>query len=331
MADKVTKRYLLPADYMADPSVHVFDGKIYIYPSHDWESAAPDDDFGSEYDMKDYHVLTIEGDDPMTSPVKDWGVALDIKDVPWARRQLWDNEVVKGRDGKYYMYFPAKDKTDIFRAGVAVSDSPTGPFKAMPDPIRGSYSIDYAILHDDDDEYYMYFGGIWGGQLQRYEDNLAKDCGTSYPADGQPAIPARVVKLSKDMLQFGEEPKPVVLLDEDGTPIKVEDNERRFFEASWMHKYNGKYYFSYSTGDTHKLCYAIGDNPYGPFTYKGVILTPVFGWTTHHCIVEFKGKWYLFHHDSGPSKGINRLRSLKVCELKYNEDGTIRTIEGLDE
>ena len=162
MADKVKKRYLFPEDFMADPSVHVFDGKLYIYPSHDWESAAPDDDFGSEYDMKDYHVLSLEGPDPMTSPVKDNGVALDIKDVPWARRQLWDNEVVKGRDGKYYMYFPAKDKTDIFRCGVAVSDSPTGPFKAMPDPIRGSYSIDYAILHDDaDDEYYMYRSSSW--------------------------------------------------------------------------------------------------------------------------------------------------------------------------
>ena len=122
----------------------------------------------------------------------------------------------------------------------------------MPDPIRGSYSIDYAILHDDaDDEYYMYFGGIWGGQLQRYEDNLAKDNGTSYPADDQPAVPARVVKLAKDMLQFAEDPKPVVILDENGKPITVGDNERRFFEASWMHKYNGKYYFSYSTGDTH--------------------------------------------------------------------------------
>lgn len=331
MADKVKKRYLLPSDYMADPSVHVFDGKLYIYPSHDWESAAPDDDFGSEYDMKDYHVLSLEGDDPMTSPIKDWGVILDIKDVPWARRQLWDNEVVKGRDGRYYMYFPAKDKTDIFRIGVAVSDSPTGPFKALPDPIRGSYSIDIAVLHDDDDEFYMFFGGIWGGQLQRYEDNLAKDCGTSYPADGQPAIPARVVRLSNDMLQFAEDPKPVVLLDKDGTPIKVEDNARRFFEAAWVHKRGGKYYFSYSTGDTHCLCYAIGDSPYGPFTYQGKILTPVIGWTTHHSIVEFGGKWWLFHHDSAPSQGINRLRSLKVCELTYNEDGTIRTIEGMDE
>ena len=95
-----------------------------------------------------------------------------------------------------------------------------------------------------------------------------------------------------------------------------------------MHKYNGKYYFSYSTGDTHLLCYAIGDNPYGPFTYKGVILTPVIGWTTHHSIVEYKGKWYLFHHDSVPSGGKTWLRSMKVVELEYNPDGTIKTIEG---
>ena len=329
MAKKVEKRYLLPSDYMADPSVHVFDGKLYIYPSHDWDSDAPDDDFGSEYDMKDYHVLSLEGADPMTSPVVDHGNALDIKDIPWVGRQLWDCDVVKGKDGKYYMYYPAKDKTDIFRVGVAVSDSPVGPFVPEKDPIRGSYSIDIAVL-EDSGEYYMYFGGIWGGQLQRYENNMAKDCGTSYPADGQPAIPARVVKLSEDMLQFAEAPRPVVLLDEDGSPIKVEDNERRFFEAAWTFKKDGKYYFTYSTGDTHKLCYAVGDNPYGPFTYKGVILTPVVGWTTHHSIVEFSGKWWLFHHDSVPSKGINRLRSLKVCELEFDENGGIVTVEGID-
>ena len=78
------------------------------------------------------------------------------------------------------------------------------------------------------------------------------------------------------------------------------------------------------------LCYAIGDNPYGPFTYKGVILTPVVGWTTHHGIIEFKGKWYLFHHDSVPSGGRTWLRSVKVTELEYNEDGTIKTIEGTE-
>ena len=79
-----------------------------------------------------------------------------------------------------------------------------------------------------------------------------------------------------------------------------------------MHKYNGKYYFSYSTGDTHFLCYATSDTLYGPFTYQGVILTPVIGWTTHHSICEFKGKWYLFHHDSQPSGGRTWLRIAAV-------------------
>ena len=95
-----------------------------------------------------------------------------------------------------------------------------------------------------------------------------------------------------------------------------------------MHKYNGKYYLSYSTGDTHLLVYAIGDNPYGPFTYQGVILTPVLGWTTHHSIVEFKGKWWLFYHDASLSGGKTHLRSVKVAALEYRPDGGIVTIDG---
>jgi len=329
MADKVQKRYLFPEDFMADPSVHVFNGKLYIYPSHDWESGVPEDDFGSHFDMKDYHVLSIEGPDPMTSPVKDHGCILKKEDIPWVGRQLWDCDVAC-KDGKYYLYYPAKDKTDIFRFGVAVADRPEGPFKPLPNPMIGSYSIDVCVL-EDKGEYYFYFGGIWGGQLQRYRDNKALDTGTTYPADDEPAIPARVARLRDDMLEFAEAPRPVVILDKDGKPLTAGDNPRRFFEASWVHKYNGKYYFSYSTGDTHFLCYAIGDNPYGPFTYMGQILTPVVGWTTHHSIVEYGGKWWLFHHDSVPSGARTWLRSLKVCELKYNPDGTIRTVEGLDE
>jgi hypothetical protein len=134
--------------------------------------------------------------------------------------------------------------------------------------------------------------------------------------------------MSDDMLEFAEEPRDVLIVDKDGNPLKAGDHDRRFFEASWLHKYNGKYYFSYSTGNTHFLCYAIGDNPYGPFVYQGVILSPVVGWTTHHSIVEIKGKWYLFHHDSVPSGGKTWLRSMKVVELEYNEDGTIKTIDG---
>jgi len=318
-----TPKYLVPNDYMADPAVHIFNGKLYIYPSHDRESGIPENDNGDHFDMKDYHVFSL--DDVENGKATDHGVVLDVKDIPWAGRQLWDCDVAH-KNGKYYMYFPLKDKNDSFHIGVAVADRPEGPFIPQPDPIRGSYSIDPCIL-EENGEYYMYFGGLWGGQLQRYRDNKALES-AAFPADNEPAIPSRVAKLSKDMLQFAEEPRPVIILDKNGKPLTSGDNEHRFFEASWIHKYKGKYYFSYSTGDTHRLCYAIGDSPYGPFTYQGVILTPVVGWTTHHAIVEFKGKWYLFHHDSVPSGGKTWLRSLKVVELEYNPDGTIQTIEG---
>ena len=317
-------RYLVPEDYMADPAVHIFNGRVYIYPSHDWDSGAGANDNGDHFEMRDYHVFST--DDIMEGKVVDHGKVLDVDDIPWAGRQLWDCDVAE-KDGRYYMYFPLKDKNDVFHIGVAVSDRPEGPFTPMPDPIRGSYSIDPAIFREGDD-YYMYFGGLWGGQLQRYRDNKALEEPHLEP-DEMPAIPSRVVKLSDDMLQFAEEPRPIVILDpETGEPLKAGDNSRRFFEASWMHKYNGKYYFSYSTGDTHRLCYAVGDNPYGPFVYQGCIMTPVVGWTTHHAIVEHKGRWYIFHHDCVPSGGKTWLRSLKVAELEYDDEGRIKTIDG---
>ena len=317
-------RYLVPEDYMADPAVHIFNGRVYIYPSHDWDSGAGENDNGDHFEMRDYHVFST--DDIMEGEVVDHGKVLDVDDIPWAGRQLWDCDVAE-KDGRYYMYFPLKDKNDVFHIGVAVSDRPEGPFTPMPDPIRGSYSIDPAIFREGDD-YYMYFGGLWGGQLQRYRDNKALEEPHLEP-DEMPAIPSRVVKLSDYMLQFAEEPRPIVILDpETGEPLKAGDNSRRFFEASWMHKYNGKYYFSYSTGDTHRLCYAVGDNPYGPFVYQGCIMTPVVGWTTHHAIVEHKGRWYIFHHDCVPSGGKTWLRSLKVAELEYDDEGRIKTIDG---
>ena len=318
-----TPRYLVKDLYTADPSAHVFNGKIYIYPSHDVESGIPENDNGDHFDMRDYHIFSM---DSIDGEVTDHGVALAVKDIPWAGRQLWAPDAAY-KDGKYYLYFPLKDKNDIFRIGVAVSDRPEGPFVPQSDPIKGSFTIDPAVLQDNDKDYYIYFGGLWGGQLQRYRNNKAIE-NPAEPADNEDALCARVAKLSDDMLEFDEEPRDILILDEDGKPLTAGDHDRRYFEGPWMHKYNGKYYFSYSTGNTHKLCYAIGDNPYGPFTYGGVILTPVVGWTTHHSIVEFEGKWYLFHHDSVPSGGKTWLRSIKVVELEYNEDGTIKTIDG---
>lgn len=307
--------------FTADPSAHVFEGKIYIYPSHDIDAGIPQKDDGSHFDMRDYHVFSM---DKIDGEVKDHGVALDIKDIPWAGRQLWAPDAAY-KNGTYYFYFPAKDKEDIFRIGVATSASPAGPFKPEANYIEGSYSIDPAVF-EDNGTYYMYLGGIWGGQLQRWSTRTYNP-DDEYPADDQPALLPKIARMSNDMLRFDEELKDVQILDENGELIKAGDNDRRFFEAAWMHKYNGKYYFSYSTGDTHFIAYAIGDNPYGPFTYQGKILNPVIGWTNHHSIVEFEGKWYLFYHDSTLSGGTTHLRNIKVTELTHNPDGTIQTID----
>jgi hypothetical protein len=139
------------------------------------------------------------------------------------------------------------------------------------------------------------------------------------------AISPRIAMLNKDMKSFAE-PVKEIQITENGKQFTEKENDKRFFEAAWMHKYNGKYYFSYSTGDSHNICYAIGDSPYGPFTYTGILLKPVDGWTNHHSIIQFNGKWYLFYHDVQLS-GKTHLRNVKMTELKYNEDGTIQTIE----
>lgn len=313
--------------YTADPSAHVFNGKIYIYPSHDIDAGDAFDDLGSHFAMEDYHVLSM---DVPGGKATDHGVALDVKNVPWAEKQMWAPDAAE-KDGKYYLFFPAKDHDGIFRIGVATSDSPTGPFKPQPQAIKESFSIDPAVFKDDDGSYYIYFGGIWGGQLQRwrrgsFNAEQPESPFAHLPNDNEPALCAKVAKLSNDLFEFAEAPRDVLIVDENGKALLQGDNERRFFEASWLHKYNSKYYFSYSTGDTHFICYAVGDNPYGPFTYKGVVLNPVVGWTNHHSIMEFEGRWYLFYHDSILSKGVTHLRCVKVTELKHNDDGTIQTI-----
>ena len=315
-------RYLFPSDFMADPSAHVFGGRLYIYPSHDWESGVPENDNGDHFNMRDYHCLSL--DDPQRDECRDEGLILKLEDIPWAGRQLWDNDVVE-KDGRYYLIYSMKDKNDTFHLGVAVSDRPEGPFRPEPDPIRGSYSIDPCVFKDDDGQIYCYFGGIWGGQLQRYRDNKSLEQ-AHLPEGDEPALPPRVARMTDDVLQFAEDARPVEIVDGDGNPLKASD-PHRFFEASWMHKYNGKYYFSYSTGDSHFLCYAVGDSPYGPFRYRGVMLEPVVGWTTHHSICEYKGHWYLFHHDCVPSDGKTWLRSLKVAELVYDENGDIKVLK----
>ena len=143
----------------------------------------------------------------------------------------------------------------------------------------------------------------------------------------RPILGPLAAEMTDDLLAFKAPLKELKILDEDGTPILAGDHDRRFFEAPWLHKYNDTYYLSYSTGDTHYLCYATSKSPMGPFTYRGRILEPVIGWTTHHSIVEWNDKWYLFYHDSSLSGGVNHQRCVMFREIKYNADGTIQCMK----
>lgn len=310
--------------YTADPSAHVFEDKIYIYPSHDLDHERASNDNGDQYDMEDYHILSIDSLDE-DSPCVDNGEVLHVNDVPWASQQMWAPDAAY-KNNNYYLFFPARDYDNIFRLGVAVGSSPAGPFTPQPDYIPGSFSIDPAVLVDDNGKAYIYFGGLWGGQLEKWQTGSFNPEGAE-PAPHEPALGPRVAELSEDMLSFQSAPQEIAIVDEEGRPLLAGDEERRYFEGPWVHKYNGLYYLSYSTGSTHNIVYATSDKPQGPYVYRGKILTPVVGWTTHHSIVQFKDKWYLFYHDSSLSGGADNKRCVKFTELHYNEDGTIQTID----
>lgn len=308
--------------FTADPSAHVFEGRIYIYPSHDLDHDGPSNDNGDQYAMEDYHVLSMDSPD---SPCIDHGQVLHLKDIPWAQKQLWAPDAAY-KNGIYYLFFPARDHDGIFRIGAATSTSPSGPFTPQAGYIPGSYSIDPAVLVDDDNRAYLYFGGLWGGQLEKWQTgSFIPDA--EGPGVNAPALGPRVAELADDMLSFKETPQEISIVDEEGRPLLAGQEDKRFFEGAWVHKHNGYYYLSYSTGTAHTLVYAMSRSPKGSFVFKGTILTPVIGWTTHHSIVQYGQKWYLFYHDCSLSGGVNHKRCVKFTELTYHEDGTIQTID----
>ena len=217
-------RPLVTHIYTADPAAHVFNGRIYIYPSHDIQTGTPDNENGDHFDMRDYHVLSM---DSIGGKVTDHGIALDIKDIPWAGRQLWAPDAAFA-NSMYYLFFPVKDKEDVFRIGVATSAKPEGPFIAEAAPIAGSYSIDPTVFKDDDGSYYLYFGGIWGGQLQHWDNNEYHSNGALRKPE-EAAILPRVAKLSADLKSFAENVQEEAITMGVGTILK----SKRVIMMAW--------------------------------------------------------------------------------------------------
>lgn len=265
-------------DFQADPSARVFNGKLYIYPTHDLPNM-------QHWDEVDWHVFSTDD----MAKWEDHGVIFSLEDLTWADKEAWAPDCIE-RNGKYYFYFPAGGQI-----GVAVGDSPTGPFKdALGKPLIKAkeagikYCIDPNVFIDGDGQAYLYYGG-------------ARQLG--------------VVKLKDDMIT------------RDG-PIQVLDMPK-FYEGVWIHQHNGIYYASYPTRpagapQANVMVYSMAKSPLGPWDYKGPILDNHSG-NVHSSITEFKGQAYLFYHvAASPDR-----RERRVCmePLYYNKDGTIKPMQ----
>ena len=281
---------VITGQFTADPTARVFEGKIYMYPSHDIPSVITHHDGSAWFSMPDYHVFSSEDLTTWT----DHGVILRQEDVPWGKPDayaMWAPDCVF-KDGKYYFYFPdAPAEGKGFNIGVAVADKPYGPFVPEAAPIEGVFGIDPCVLTDDDGKSYIYWSGM-GLSGCRLQDNMRE-------LDGEP-----------------------LRLD---TPLP-----EGFKEGPFVFKRNGIYYLTYPwvRNNTETLAYAISDHPLGPFEYKGLIMreSPTGCWTNHHSLVEYNGEWYLFYHHNDYSPDFDKNRSARIDRVFFNEDGTIQEV-----
>ncbi len=281
---------LITDQFTADPTARVFEGRVYVYPSHDIREPPGYTGRKNWFVMEDYHVFSSDN-------LTDWtdhGVILSQKDVPWADPNafaMWAPDCVF-KDGKYYFYFPTKDKNGEKRIGVAVGDKPTGPFKPEPNHKAGGVGIDPAVVIDKDGSAYM----SWSRN-----DALV------------------MAKLKPNMLEIEGE-------------IKALDNlpKKGLQEGPFMLERKGVYYLTYPhvADRIERLEYATSSSPMGPFTWAGVFLdeSETGCWTSHHSLVEYKGQWYLFYHDRDLSPGFDKRRSIRADKLYFNEDGSIRKV-----
>ena len=273
----------------ADPAALVAKDKVYLYTGHD--EAKDNTKF---YEMHDWLVFS-------SSDMVNWeahGPRLNVSEFKWAKGDAWASQIIE-RKGKYYWYVAVRhnDTKPGFAIGVAVGDSPLGPFKdalgkalitndMTTDTPNDWDDIDPSVFIDDDGQAYLF----WGNSKPRY------------------------AKLKKNMVELDGQIQPI--------------NIPNFTEALWIHKHSDWYYLSYATGFPEKIAYAMSKSVTGPWEYKG-ILNELAGNsnTNHQAIIDFKGKSYFIYHNGGASPdGGSFRRSVCIDDLHYNADGTIQRI-----
>lgn len=281
--------------FTADPSARIFNGKVYLFPSHDIKAPEGKNLRKDWFCMADYHVFSSEN-------LTDWtdhGVIVSQEKVPWVDSttySMWAPDCVE-RNGKYYFYFPANKNAagpngrKGFGIGVAVADKPEGPYIPQPEPIKGIFGIDPNISIDKDGQAYIYYsmGNIF------------------------------VAKLKENMLELDSE--PVAIPDLPSKGLK---------EGPWVFERNGIYYltFPHVENKIERLEYAMGNSPMGPFKMTGVIMdeSPLNCWTNHQSFIEKDSQWYLFYHQNEMSPKFDKNRSACIDSMFFNADGTIQKV-----
>jgi hypothetical protein len=277
--------------FTADPTARVFNGRVYVFPSHDIP-AQPGRGRAGWFVMEDYHVFS-------SSNLTDWtdhGVIVSQNKVSWVDStsfSMWAPDCTE-RNGKYYFYFPAGVKASLGRGssvGVAIADNPAGPYTPQTEPIKNLRGIDPALFIDKDGQAYIYWAG-----------------GNIFAA-----------KLNDNMLELASETKIIGDLPRQGLK-----------EGPFLFERNGIYYMTYPhvQNKIERLEYAIADNPMGPFKVTGVIMdeSPTGCWTNHQSIIEFNNQWFLFYHNNDLSPKFDKNRSIRIDSLFFNEDGTMRKV-----
>lgn len=287
---------IIQTNYTADPAPMVHNDTVYLYTTHDEDNTV--NNFFSMNDWKCYSSTDMVN-------WTDHGTVFSYTDFSWARGDAWAGQCVF-RNGKYYFYVPVNQKNGGNAIGVAVSDSPTGPFKdALGKPLAvGNGYIDPTVFIDDDGQAYLY----WGNP-DLYYVKLNENMTSYNKAVG-------VVKVPLTVAGFG--------------PRSNTDRATSYEEGPWFFKRNNLYYMLYPGGPLPEFfAYSTSTGPTGPWEYRGKFMAAIAdkgAFTNHPGTIDFKGKSYLFYHNAGLPGGGGYKRSVCVEEFAFNENGTIPVI-----
>lgn len=296
---------VVQTNFTPDPAPMVYKDRVYMYAGDD----IPGYDF---YYMTKWRVYSSEDMVNWT----DHGVPLTLESFSWARDRAWAAQCIE-RNGKFYWYICAQTNNNDMAIGIAVSDSPTGPFKdAIGKPLisNGSWSnIDPTVYIDDDGQAYLYWGNAKLFYVKLNVDMV------SYSGD--------IVEVPQSVESFGGLRRPSL---GDEALQKKKEHEDVFVEGPWLFKRDKKYYLMYAgmTKEGECLSYAMSDTPIGPWKYQGKIMTeqPTNSFTNHGGIIDYKDKSYLFYHNGLLPSGGSYGRASAIEEFNYNADGTIPQI-----